>query len=151
MNKEKKEKNAEISARVRLIIEKSGATNNSFALKLGYARSQTIYDIINEKSAPSYDFFYRFMISEYSEIYNIDWLLTGQGEMLKTKRIVGDTPSDEEPSTVSKDTSKNPEKQEISAIISQLLDTIKEQAEEIGQLKVLINDLERRIRAAEDT
>ena len=84
-----------------------------------------------------------------------DWLLTGRGEMRKTKRIVAGVHSDGEPSppnkTDNKDIQKNPEKQENSAIISQLLDTIREQAEEIGQLKALIAELERRIRAAEDT
>ena len=68
------------------------------------------------------------------------WLLTGQGEMLKTNSIIGGTPSDEEHCTDYKDKPINPEKQEISSIISQLLDTIKEQAEEIGRLKALINE-----------
>ncbi len=54
---------------------------NAFALKLNYKRGQTVYDILNGKSAPSYDFFNRFMLSEYSEIYSMDWLLTGRGDM----------------------------------------------------------------------
>jgi phage repressor protein C with HTH and peptisase S24 domain len=82
---EKNKKNTEISARILQIIENQEVTPNLFAKKLGYDRSQTVYDIINSKSAPSYDFFKRFEISEYSEIINISWLLTGQGEMLKTK------------------------------------------------------------------
>lgn len=40
-----------------------------------------MYDILNGKSAPSYDFFNRFMLSEYSETYSMDWLLTGRGDM----------------------------------------------------------------------
>lgn len=40
-----------------------------------------MYDILNGKSAPSYDFFNRFMLSEYSEMYSVDWLLTGRGDM----------------------------------------------------------------------
>ena len=78
----------------------------------------------------------------YANCRNIsaDWLLTGKGDMLKTNSIIGGTPSDEEPSTLNKDTQINPEKQEFSAIISQLLDTIREQAEEIGRLKALINE-----------
>lgn len=78
----KQEKNTEISARIAEIIDYTGSTPNNFAKILGYARSQTIYDIINGKSAPSYDFFRRFMISEFSEIINIKWLLTGEGNML---------------------------------------------------------------------
>lgn len=85
MNKEKSEKNAEISARISKILEKEGLTPNNFAQKLGYSRSQTIYDIINCKSAPSYDFFNRFAVSGFSETYNLDWLLTGRGGMNKEK------------------------------------------------------------------
>ena len=83
---EKNKKNTEISARILQIIENQGITPNLFAKKLGYERSQTVYDVINGKSAPSYDFFRRFELSEYSEGINISWLLTGNGQMLrKTK------------------------------------------------------------------
>jgi hypothetical protein len=81
MKKENQEKNAEISARIRSIIDDIGVSPNAFALKLNYKRGQTVYDILNGKSAPSYDFFNRFMLSEYSEIYSMDWLLTGRGDM----------------------------------------------------------------------
>ena len=76
-------KNTEISARIAEIIEKMGETANSFAKSLGYSRSQTIYDIVNGKSAPSYDFFNRFANSEYSELIDLQWLLTGNGSMFK--------------------------------------------------------------------
>lgn len=78
----KQEKNTEIPARLAEIIENAGLTANSFAAKLDYPRSQTVYDILNGKSAPSCDFFRRFLLSEFSETYNIDWLITGRGEML---------------------------------------------------------------------
>ena len=90
----------------------------------------------------------------YATDINLEWLFFGEGEMCKTNRIPGCvcvTPADGEPSHDNKDIQKNPEKQDNSAIISQLLDTIREQAEEIGQLKALVAELERRIRAAEDT
>lgn len=74
-------KDTEISARVALVIQSLSLTPNSFASTLGYQRSQTIYDIINGKSAPSYDFFRRFMLSPFSRQINIDWLLTGRGKM----------------------------------------------------------------------
>lgn len=90
------------------------------------------------------------IIEKYS-ILNIEWLLTGKGEMCKTNSTVGGIPPDGGPSPDNKDKQIIPEKQENTAIISQLLDTIREQAEEIGQLKALIAELERRIRAAEDT
>lgn len=75
-------KNSEISERIALVLSTLSLSPNSFAKKLGYDRSQTIYDIINGKSAPSYDFFKRFQTSEYSEVIQIDWLLTGRGKML---------------------------------------------------------------------
>lgn len=81
MKKENQEKNAGISARIRSIIDDIGVSPNAFALKLNYKRGQTVYDILNGKSAPSYDFFNRFMLSAYSEIYSMDWLLTGRGDM----------------------------------------------------------------------
>ena len=74
-----------ISDRVRIIIQNEKVTPNKFSQNLGYERSQTIHDILNSKSNPSYDFFYRFAKSEYSEFYDLNWLITGEGEMLKRK------------------------------------------------------------------
>lgn len=53
MEKAIKEKNAEISARIREIIEDLNLSPNAFALKLNYKRAQTVYDILNGKSAPA--------------------------------------------------------------------------------------------------
>ena len=54
-----KGKNAEISARIDEIICILHTNPNKFANALGYSRAQTIYDILEGKSAPSYDFFKR--------------------------------------------------------------------------------------------
>ena len=78
-------KNAEISARIAEMIDLIDENPNSFAKILGYSRAQTIYDIINGKSAPSYDFFNRFANTEFSDKISLQWLLTGKGEMLKEK------------------------------------------------------------------
>ncbi len=83
---EKNEKNSEISERISKVIDFQGGNKNKFAKILGYERSQSIYDIVNGKSAPSFDFFNRFFNSEISDKYNADWLFTGKGEMLKTGR-----------------------------------------------------------------
>lgn len=79
-------KNTKISERILQIIENENINKNNFATNLKYSRSQAIYDILNEKSKPSYDFFKRFADSEYSAKYNIEWLLTGEGEMLKNSK-----------------------------------------------------------------
>lgn len=104
-----------------------GETPNSFAIKLGYNRSQTIYDIISGKSAPSYDFFRKFALSEYSETISLKWLLTGNGEA-KIER--------------------NYDEEQIKVLQNQpqpfLIEKIAEQAEEIGRLKARVEELERR-------
>ena len=68
------------------MVENERITPNKFSQKLGYERSQTIHDIINSKSNPSYDFFFKFVNSEFSEIYDLYWLITGEGEMLRDER-----------------------------------------------------------------
>lgn len=92
MNKEKENKNAEISARIAEILQYTGDTRNGFAVKLGYERAQTVYDVMNMKSAPSYDFFRRFSLSEYSDTIDLKWLLSGEGSMLRK-----DIPTPNEP------------------------------------------------------
>lgn len=74
-----KEKNAEIAARVDEMICWLHTNPNKFANALGYGRTQTIYDILNGKSAPSFDFFNRFLKSGYSVFINLRWLITGEG------------------------------------------------------------------------
>lgn len=145
------EKNTEISARIAEIIERVGETPNSFAKSLGYSRAQTIYDILNGKSAPSYDFFNRLANAEFSAIINFQYLLNGKGNVLKTKsfqsqQICGNN-------LISNDKNNNNSTTNqtfITDIIDKFLATIKNkdekittQAEEIGMLKQTINQLER--------
>ena len=73
-----------ISERVKMIIDNEGITIAKFSQNLGYERSQTIHDIVNAKSNPSYDFFYKFAKSEFSATYNLYWLLTGEGSMYRS-------------------------------------------------------------------
>lgn len=120
------EKNAEISARIGEVVRILGETPNSFALRLGYKRAQTLYDILNGKSAPSYDFFRKFALSEYSETISLMWLLTGKGEPTFNSSKTEDLQSYEgQPQPY-------------------LIEKIAEQAEEIGRLKARIEELERR-------
>lgn len=64
------------------------------------------------------------ILSVYPELSPL-WLITGEGSMLRHK-------------------DEAPPQNEQSIIVSQLLNTIKEQAEEIGHLKAHIEELERR-------
>lgn len=75
------QKNTEISERITKLIDSLGVSRNDFAKSLNYKRSQSVYDICNGKSAPSFDFFNRLYSSEYSESFSHLWLFTGKGEM----------------------------------------------------------------------
>lgn len=77
-------KNADFSERLKEVIDLLEITPNTFGQKLGYNRSQTIYDLINNKCKPSYDFVKKFMISDISETISIEWLITGEGPMLRS-------------------------------------------------------------------
>ena len=92
MNKGNENKNAEISARIKGVIDFFKDTPNGFATKLGYKRAQTVYDILSAKSAPSYDFFNRFINAGFSDKINMDWLIGGKGGMLKEEEVVFQTP-----------------------------------------------------------
>lgn len=74
---------SEISERINELIDYLGISPNNFSKKLGYDRAQTVYDVLNGKSKPSYDFFSRLYNTEYSDIINEKWLFSGDGEMLK--------------------------------------------------------------------
>ncbi len=99
---EEGQKNTEISDRIKQIIDNEGLKPNQFALKLGYKRSQTVYDILNCKSAPSYDFFFRFQNSEYSAKYELKWLIAGDSAAVKAEypERIDECQSEMEPSTV---------------------------------------------------
>lgn len=92
------EKITEISERLAEILSSAGTTPNNFAKLLGYTRSQTVYDILNGKSAPSCDFFKRFIHSEFSVIYSLEWLITGEGKM--TSSLIDKLTPDEQSAVV---------------------------------------------------
>ena len=79
------DKNTEISERIIEMIDFLGVTKNDFAKNLHYNRSQAIYDITNGKAKPSFDFFEKLLNSEYSELINVEYLITGIGFLSKTK------------------------------------------------------------------
>jgi hypothetical protein len=73
--------NTEISERVEQIINFLGLNAKSFSEKLGYVRAQVVYDIINKRSKPSFEFFDRLSKSEFCDIFNWEWIITGNGQM----------------------------------------------------------------------
>lgn len=82
---------SDISERLTQCLDSLNINANSFAKSLRYPRSQTVYDIINGKVFPSFDFFKRLLDSEYSEKIDIRWLISGRtfndvkGESLQLK------------------------------------------------------------------
>lgn len=75
-------KNTEISERIKNLLIILELNANSFAKALGYERSQAVYDMLNGKAAPSFDFFSKILNSEYSDKINIQWIIDGKGEPL---------------------------------------------------------------------
>lgn len=93
-------KNTNISERLLQLIEYLGITPNEFGQNLGYKRSQAVYDMINGKSKPSFDFFEKFLNSEYSESASLEWVITGRGHI---NQILGkELPEVREPASVFK-------------------------------------------------
>lgn len=167
MTKTNKEKIAEISARIDTIIECCATVPFNFAKILGYSRAQTVYDILNKKCAPSYDFFNRFTDSEYSAIINLRWLLNGEGEMWTDFMrslthedqitVVDDVNHGVSVSSYYVKYEKQKNFQINNDVINKLFDhiqekdsLIREQAKEIGQLNEQIAQLKARLQKSAD-
>ncbi len=69
------------SQRLLQVIKYSKLSPNSFALRIGYERGQTIYNIINNLRPINIKIATN-ICNHYPEISK-PWLLTGEGEMLK--------------------------------------------------------------------
>lgn len=82
-------KNTDISERISQMIDFVNVNSNEFAQKLGYKRSQSIYDFLSGKSKPSFDFFEKLQNSEYSEIFRLEWIISGKEPMLKHNTDIG--------------------------------------------------------------
>lgn len=76
-----------------MLIEALGIKPNAFAVALGYRRSQTIYDILNGKCAPSFDFFNKLANSEFADRIDLEWVITGRGELLRAPSGEGVPPA----------------------------------------------------------
>jgi len=118
-------KNTKISVRLGRFITKVSENPNSFAKKIGYIRTQTIYDILNEKHKPNLTFIERLANAEISKSLNLNWLLTGNGEM-----IINNEKKEPRP--------RNQTVKDLLDFIKEKDKTIVEQAEEIGRLKEML-------------
>lgn len=107
----------------RLKVSLNLSSDNALAEFLGISKAT----LSNWKSRNSIDI--PLVFSKCEQI-SIDWLLSGKGEMLKEKVTESDS------ALRGNEADSNP-------LITQLLHTIKEQAEEIGQLKEQIRQLTR--------
>lgn len=67
--------------RVKLIMDKEGHNKNSFSAAIGLNNNVTITRIINEQRIPSRATCEK-IVAAFPK-YNIDWLLTGEGQMQK--------------------------------------------------------------------
>ena len=76
-------KNADFSARVSQIIEYLNITPAKFSKELGYGRAQGVYDILSGKARPSTDFYERFLRWDKRRVFSLEWIITGEGEMIK--------------------------------------------------------------------
>lgn len=109
----------EIIERLKIGLELS--SDNALADTLGVSKTT----LSNWKSRNSLDFPLVFSLCEQ---ISLDWLLTGKGNMLKG--VVEQSPSPQQSN-----------EKEPTQLINQLLDTIKGQTEEIGQLKEQVRQL----------
>lgn len=138
----KERKNTEISERISKLIDSLGVKPNAFAVALGYNRSQTIYDILNGKSAPSFDFFNKLALSEYSEIINMDWVLTGRGKILRNNNL-----RKEKESTLAEENilhtkiPENPYKENVGEIVGQKVGFRKFQKNPTNELDIREQDV----------
>ena len=78
------------SERFSKMIDFLCVSRNKFAIDLGYKRPQAIYDSERKRTFPSFDFFYKFINSEYSENISIEWVIAGKGEMMKSDNLMSE-------------------------------------------------------------
>ena len=75
----------ELKDRIIKFIETENLSSSSFADKIGVQRS-SISHIISGRNNPSFEFIQKMLIS-FRDL-SADWLLTGSGEIYKTKRKI---------------------------------------------------------------
>lgn len=131
-----KQEKSPIKQRILLFLSDRGVTPYEFYKNTGVTRG-----ILTQNNGISEDNISRFLA--YFPEVNIEWLMTGKGEMLKTKHTPEALIPENEPIPSNKDNKNEVTKQDFSvSIIERLLATIQEQAEEIGRLRERVEQLE---------
>lgn len=99
MQEDRQEKSP-IKQKILLYLAKKGVSEYEF-----YKKSGTTRGILAQNNGISEDNIARFLA--YAPDVNEEWLLTGRGEMIKTKGSLSGTPADEQPNLTDKDTKNN--------------------------------------------
>lgn len=123
-----------IEAYEKLLKDKKVSDKRSFAAILGISASM-VTEISKGRSSVGVSAIQNIVI-QFG--ISAEWLLTGNGTMIKTKCTMGDTTLPLQPTSCNKDTKNNPDTQDL---IRYLNNTIRQQAEEIGCLKERIRQM----------
>lgn len=118
-------KNSEFSERLMQVIENEKEKISTFSKKIGYGDKKNLYDVLNKGILPSFEFFHLFISSEYSEKYDLKWLITGEGKMIRNSSE--NSPNKSNSHLLSGDN--------CDELIKYLLKRIKDLEEEVFELK----------------
>ena len=122
-----------IKERILSFLESQGIKKVDFFEATGIQSSN--FKGKNMSSQPGGDMFVR-VLTIYPNL-SAEWLLRGEGDMLKS------SVTKDKPKIIKTDTKKDNDLS--SSILDKFLTTIQNQAEEIGELKARIKDLEQRL------
>lgn len=122
-----------IKERILSFLESQGIKKVDFFEATGIQSSN--FKGKNMSSQPGGDMIVR-VLTIYPNL-SAEWLLRGEGDMLKSPAIK------DKPKIIKTDTKKDNDLS--SSILDKFLTTIQDQAEEIGELKARIKDLEQRL------
>lgn len=122
-----------IKERILSFLESQGIKKVDFFEATGIQSSN--FKGKNMSSQPGGDMIVR-VLTIYPNL-SAEWLLRGEGDMLKSSAIK------DKPKIIKTDTKKDNDIS--SSILDKFLTTIQDQAEEIGELKARIKDLEQRL------
>ena len=108
---ENRQEKSQIKRNISLYLSEKGVSDYEFYKKSGITRG-----ILSQPNGISEDNIARFLA--YAPDVNTDWLLTGRGPMLKTKRTTSDLPTDGRPGSIDKGTKKDSNHQENQQLSS---------------------------------